>query len=87
MIIIANHRVCVTYLFLIFVGVDLVITQILHFLLAHEVVLHAALQEGYLEFLAAFGHELVLFEASIITNGKFFALVEVVQGEAALVGG
>lgn len=80
-------RILVTYLFFVVVSVDFCETQIFDFLLAHQVVLHAALEVRDLELLAPLRHQLVLVEAGIVSDSVLLALVEVIQWETALIWG
>ncbi len=48
---------------------------------------HPALNIVDLKLLTPFGHQLMFVEACIISDGMFLALVEMVQGERALVRG
>ena len=69
----------ITYPFFVLIGVHLIEAKILNFLLAHEVVLHSALEVVDLELLAAFWHQLVLVETGVVPDCMLFALVEVIQ--------
>ena len=75
----------VTYLFFIIPRVDLVKTEVLNLLLAHEIMLHSTLKVVDLEFLAPLRHELMLVKASIVADGVLLALVEMIKRERALV--
>ena len=74
-----------TYILLVFIRIHLIEAEILNLLLAHEVVLHSALKVVDLELLAALRHQLMLVEAGIVADSMLLALVEVIQGERALV--
>ena len=74
-----------TYILLVFIRIHLIEAEILNLLLAHEVVLHSALKVVDLELLAALWHQLMLVEAGIVADSMLLALVEVIQGERALV--
>ena len=73
-------------LLLIVPGVHLRESEVLDLILSHEPMLHSALDVVYLELLAPLRHQLVLVKTSVVPDGVFFALVEVVEGEGALVG-
>ena len=60
-------------------------SQILNLLLPHQAMLHPALDVVNLELLATLRHQLVLVQARVVPHGMLLTLVEVVQGERALV--
>ena len=66
-------------------GVDLREPQVLDLVLAHEAVLHAALDVVYLELLTPLRHQLVLVQARVVPQSVLLTLVEVVQRERTLV--
>ena len=60
-------------------------SQILNLLLAHQAMLHPALDVVDLELLTPLGHQLVLVQARVVPHSMLLTLVEVVQGERPLV--
>jgi hypothetical protein len=65
--------------------VDLSEPEVLDLVLAHEPVLHPALDVVDLELLAPLRHQLVLVEARVVSDRMLLALVKVVQWERSLV--
>ena len=72
-------------LLLIIPGVDLSEPEVLDLILAHEPMLHSALDVVDLELLASLRHQLVLVEARVVPDRMLLTLVKVVQWERSLV--
>lgn len=65
--------------------VDLCEPQVLDLVLAHEPMLHPALDVVDLKLLAALRHELMLVEARVVPDRVLLTFMEMIQGERTLV--
>jgi hypothetical protein len=72
-------------LLLVVPGVDLREPEVLDLVLAHEPVLHSALDVVDLELLTTLRHQLVLVQARVVPDRMLLTLMEVVQRERTLV--